>query len=184
MLKDRLDTLPKGSSVTIAVTVHGMPWDHFSWEAWLELAPQYRDKLVEDVKVLLSSYAFGKTNIVVCQDEFADPVWDPKEKYLSTNRAYLQAIKEGYDYVIGLPIEFFAENSDTLFHHALKNYHGFEGYDVYEQIDYPDWSIPYTREFQQGKTRVVYNGVPVGKYQKHVIEAFYQSLDSVLSKKR
>ncbi len=166
MLKDRLDTLPKGSSVTVAVTVHGMPWDHFSWEAWLELAPQYRDKLVEDVKVLLSSYAFGKTNIVVCQDEFADPVWDPKEKYLSTNRAYRQAIKEGYDYVIGLPIEFFAENSDTLFHHALKNYHGFEGYDVYEQIDYPDWSIPYTREFQQGKTRVIYNGVPVGKYQK------------------
>jgi hypothetical protein len=96
----------------------------------------------------------------------------------------LQAIKEGYDYVIGLPIEFFAENSDTLFHHALKNYHGFEGYNVYEQIDYPDWSIPYTREFQQGKTRVIYNGVPVGKYQKHVTEAFYQALDSVLSKKR
>jgi len=184
MLKDRLDTLPKSSSVTVAVTVHGMPWDHFSWEAWLQLAPQYRDTLVEDVKGLLKSYAFGRTNVVICQDEFADPVWDPKEKYLSTNRAYLQAIKEGYDYVIGLPIEFFAENSDTLFHHALKNYHGFEGYDIYEQIDYPDWSIPYTREFQQGKTRVIYNGVPVGKYQKHVIEAFYQSLDSVLSKKR
>ncbi len=184
MLKDRLDTLPKSSSVTVAVTVHGMPWDHFSWEAWLELAPQYRDKLVEDVKGLLKSYAFGRTNVVICQDEFADPVWDPKEKYLSTNRAYLQAIKEGYDYVIGLPIEFFAENSDTLFHHALKNYHGFEGYDVYEQIDYPDWSIPYTREFQQGKTRVIYNGVPVGKYQKNVTEAFYLSIDSVLSKKR
>ena len=88
MLKDRLDTLPKGSSVTVAVTVHGMPWDYFSWEAWLELAPQYRDKLVEDVKGLLKSYAFGRTNIVVCQDEFSDPVWDPKEKYLSTNRAY------------------------------------------------------------------------------------------------
>jgi protoheme ferro-lyase len=183
MLKDRLDTLPKSSSVTVAVTVHGMPWDHFSWEAWLELAPQYRDKLVEDVNELLKSYSFGRTKVVVCQDEFSDPVWDPKEKYLSTNRAYRQAIKDGYDYVIGLPIEFFAENSDTLFHHALKNYHGFEGYDVYEQIDYPDWSIPYTREFQQGKTRVIYNGVPVGKYQKHVIEALYQSLDSVLAKK-
>ena len=184
MLKDRLDTLPKSADVTVAVTVHGMPWEHFSWEAWLELAPQYRDTLVEDVKGLLKSYAFGRTNVVICQDEFADPVWDPKEKYLSTNRAYLQAIKEGYDYVIGLPIEFFAENSDTLFHHALKNYHGFEGYDVYEQIDYPDWSIPYTREFQQGKTRVIYNGVPVGKYQKNVTEAFYLSIDSVLSKKR
>jgi hypothetical protein len=43
--------------------------------------------------------------------------------------------------------------------------------------------VPYTREFVQGKTRVVYNGVPVGKYQKYVIEAFYQSIASVLAKK-
>jgi protoheme ferro-lyase len=184
MLKDRLDTLPKGAGVTVAVTVHGMPWDFFSWEAWLEMAPQYRDKLVEDVQGLLKAYSFGRTNVVVCQDEFSDPVWDPKEKYLSTNRAYRQAIEEGYDYVIGLPIEFIAENSDTLFHHALKNYHGFDAYNVYEQIDYPDWSIPYTREFKQDKTRIIYNGVPVGKYQKHVIRALYESLDSVLSKKR
>jgi len=184
MLKDRLDTLPQNASVTVAVTVHGMPWDHFSWEAWLELAPAYRDKMVEDVNTVLANYSFSKKNVVVCQDEFADPVWDPKEKYLSTNRAYWNAIKEGYDYVIGLPIEFIAENSDTLFHHALKNYHGFKDYNVYEPIDYPDWSVPYTREFVEGKTHVIYNGVPVGKYQHHVIEAFYQSLDAVLSKKK
>jgi hypothetical protein len=183
MLTDRLDSIPKGSKVAVAVTVHGMPWDHFAWEAWLELAPQYRDKMIEDVRELLKLYAFGKTDVVLCQDEFADPIWDPKEKYLSTNKAYLNAIKEGYDYVIGLPLEFFSENSDTLFHHALKNYHGFSDYDVYAQIDYPDWSVPYTREFVQGKTRVVYNGVPVGKYQKYVIEAFYQSIASVLAKK-
>ncbi len=36
MLKDRLDTIPEGSSVLVGVTVHGMPWDMFSWEAWLE----------------------------------------------------------------------------------------------------------------------------------------------------
>jgi len=29
MLKDRLDTLPQGCNVTVAVTVHGMPWDYF-----------------------------------------------------------------------------------------------------------------------------------------------------------
>ena len=50
MLKDRLDTLPEGSDVKVVVTVHGMPWDHFSWEAWLELAPAYRDKLHDEVK--------------------------------------------------------------------------------------------------------------------------------------
>jgi protoheme ferro-lyase len=184
MLKDRLDTLPEGPDVTVAVTVHGMPWDHFKWEAWLQLAPAYRDKLFEDVKELVSKYKFGRTNVVICQDEFADPIWDPDEHYLSTNRAYWNAINDGYDYAIGLPIEFFAENSDTLLHHAMKCYEKFDQYDIDEPVDYPDWSVPYSREFVQGKTHVVYNGLPVGKYQKHVIEALYQSIDSVLSKQK
>jgi len=184
MLKDRLDTLPRGSDVMVAVTVHGMPWDHFPWEAWLKLAPAYRDKLFEEVKVLLKTYDFNKADVVMCQDEFADPVWDPDEHYLSTNRAYWNAVRQGYDYAIGLPIEFFSENSDTLFHHALKNYHGFDDYDVYEAIDYPDWSVPYVREMKQDRTTVIYNGVPVGKYQHHVIEAFYQSIDSVMAREK
>src|SRR3989338_2140971 len=184
MLEDRLDTVPEGSSVTVAVTVRGMPWDAFQWEGWLKLAPAYRDKLYEDVKEMLKKYKFSKTNVVTCQDEFADPIWDPKEKYLSTNRAYWNAIKENYDYAIGLPIEFFAENSDTLMHHAMKCYQNFDQYDIEKPIDYPDWSVPYSRIMVQGKTKVIYNGVPVGKYQKHVIEALHQSLDSVMSKRK
>jgi protoheme ferro-lyase len=184
MLKDRLDTLPEGSDVKVAVTVHGMPWDHFPWESWLELAPAYRDVLHEEVKALLRNYKFGRADTVVCQDEFAGPVWDKENKYLSTNEAYWDAINDGYDYVIGLPIEFWAENSDTLFHHALKNFHGFDEYDVYEQIDYPDWSVPYTQIMTQGKTKVIYNGVPVGKYQHYVIDALYQSIDSILAQSK
>jgi protoheme ferro-lyase len=184
MLKDRLDTLPEGSDVMVAVTVHGMPWDYFKWEAWLQLAPVYRDKLFEEVKELVAQYNFGRTNVVICQDEFADPIWDPKQKYLSTNRAYWNAINDGYDYAIGLPVEFFAENSDTLMHHAMKCFENFDQYHIEDPIDYPDWSVPYFRELVQGKTHCIYNGVPVGKYQKHVIEAFYQSLDSVLSKRK
>jgi protoheme ferro-lyase len=181
MLKDRLDTIPQGSDVTVAVTVHGMPWDAFKWEAWLELAPAYREKLFAEVTAMVKGYKFGRTNVVTCQDEFADPIWDPQQKYLSTNRAYLNAVKDNYDYAIGLPIEFFAENSDTLMHHAMKCFENFDKYNIEDPVDYPDWSVPYTREMVQGKTHVIYNGVPVGKYQKHVIEAFYQACDSVLS---
>jgi protoheme ferro-lyase len=184
MLKDRLDTIPEGSDVTVAVTVHGMPWDHFKWEAWLQLAPSYRDKLFEECKEMLKSYKFGRTNVVICQDEFADPVWDPKQKYLSTNRAYWNATNDGYDYAIGLPTEFLAENSDTLLHHAMKCFENFDQYDIEEPVDYPDWSVPYSRELVQGKTRIIYNGLPVGKYQKYVIEAFNQAIDSVLSKRK
>ena len=184
MLKDRLDTLPEGADVTVAVTVHGMPWDRFKWEAWLELAPPYRDKLFEEVKEMVKTYKFGRTNVILCQDEFASHVWDPDDNYLSTNEAYWNAINDGYDYAIGLPIEFFAENTDTMFYHALKNYQGFNDYDTYEPFNYPDWSVPFTMEFQQGKTRIIYNGVPVGKYQPYVIEAFYQAIDSILAQKK
>ncbi len=184
MLKDRLDTLPDGSDVAVAVTVHGMPWDTFPWEAWLQFAPQYRDPLTREVKELLAQYRFGRTSALSCQDEFASHVWDHDNKYLSTNEAYWKAVKDGYDYVIGLPIEFFAENSDTLFNHALKNYEGFDDYKIYDPFDYPDWTVPFTMEFQQGQTRVIYNGVPVGKYQKYVVEAFYKAIDSVLVQKK
>ncbi len=182
MLKDRLDTLPKSASVAVAVTVHGLPWDQRPWEAWIELAPQYRDPLFEEVKRLVNSYGFPRTTVMSCQDEFADPVRDPKDKYLSTGEAYWKAINEGYDFVISLPIEFFAENTDTLFYHAIKNYDGLDGYNVYDPISYPDWSVPYTREFVQGKTRIIYNGVPVGKYQHFVVDALYAAVDSVLSR--
>lgn len=184
MLKDRLDLLPEGSDVTVAVTVHGMPWDDFQYEAWLQLAPVYRDKLFEEAKELLNTYPFGRTKVVIAQDHFGDPLWDPEDKYLSTNHAYWNAVNEGYDYVIGLPIEFFAENSDTLIHHAKENFYEFDNYDIYEPVDYPDWSVPYAREIVQDETRVIYNGVPVGKYQKYVIEAFYQAIDSVLSNRK
>lgn len=184
MLKDRLDTIAEGKDVFLAVTVHGMPWDAFKWEAWLELAPTYRDKLFEDVKELLKQYKFGRTDVVICQDEFSDPIWDPNHHYLSTNRAYWGAINDGYDYAIGLPIEFFAENTDTLMHHAMKCYEKFDNYNIDEPIDFPDWSVPYSREMIQGKTHVIYNGVPTGKYQTHVIEALFLSLDSVLSKRQ
>lgn len=182
MLRDRLDSIPQGKDVTVALTVHGMPWDILSWEAWLKFAPPYRDTLYEEVVEMLEPYAFGRKNVVTSQDEFAGPIWNPDQKYLSTNRAYWNAINDGYDYVINLPIEFYSENSDTLFHHSLKQYENFDNYSPYDQISYPDWSVPYTREIVQGKTRVIYNGVPVGKYQKYVIEALYQAIDSILAK--
>ena len=77
-----------------------------------------------------------------------------------------------------------AENSDTLFHHALKNYENMENYDIDEPIDYADQSVPYWREIIQGKTHVIYNGVPTGKYQHHLVEALYQAIDSVLTQRQ
>ncbi|MSO98702.1 MAG: hypothetical protein EXR11_10870 [Rhodospirillaceae bacterium] len=182
MLCDRLATFPKDAKVKVVVSVHGMAWDNVPHEAWIALAPPYRDGMVQAVKDELAKWPFTKTETVQAQDHFADPHSDPKGKYLSTNRAFWEGVKAGYDYVVNLPIEFFAENTDTMFSHAMFNFEGFPGYTIYDPVDYPDWSVPYTRTFKIENTEVIYNGLPVGKYNKPIVEAYVQAIESVLSK--
>ncbi|MCB2107947.1 MAG: hypothetical protein KDE14_09620 [Rhodobacteraceae bacterium] len=182
LLKDRLDTLPAGAKVKVVVSVHGMAWDKAPLEAWIELAPQYRDAMATDVETMLGGYGFSRTEVVQAQDHFADPYNNPTGKYLSTNKAFWDGIESGFDYVINMPIEFFSENTDTMFTHAMFNFEGFPGYDIYQPVDYPDWSVPYTRTFKVRNTEIIYNGLPVGKYNAPLIEAFYEALDSIVSK--
>ncbi len=184
MLSDRLATFPIASSVKIVVSIHGMAWDLVPHEAWLELSPTYVEPMMEDVKAMMSRYDFNRMEIVKSQDHFADPYYNPDGKYLSTNTAFLDGIRDGFDYVVNLPIEFFVENTDTMFSHAIFNFEGFEDFDRYKTINYTDWSIPYTREFFVDGTQVIYNGLPVGKYNKPIIEAFYQAMDSVLKQRK
>ncbi len=184
MLSDRLDTLPTAGSVKIVVSIHGMAWDLVPHEAWLELSPTYVEPMLEDIKAMMSGYDFSRVEVVKSQDHFADPYYNPDGKYLSTNTAFLDGIRDGFDHVVNLPIEFFVENTDTMFSHAIFNFEGFEDFDRYETINYTDWSIPYTREFFIDGTQVIYNGLPVGKYNKPIIEAFYQAMDSVLQQRK
>ncbi len=181
MLKDRLDTLPRDAAVKVVMSIHGMAWDRTPNEAWIELAPAYRDTTLADLKALLESYGFSRTDIVLSQDHFADPINNPTGKYLSTNTAFLDGIRDHFDYVINVPIEFFAENTDTLFSHAMFNFEHIPGFDRYEQVVYPDWTVPYTREYVVDGTHLIYNGVPVGHYNLPIIAAFVEALDSVLS---
>jgi protoheme ferro-lyase len=182
MLKDRLDTLPPEATVKVVMSIHGMAWRRVPNEAWIELAPAYRDTTLADLKTLLDGYPFPRKEIVLGQDHFADPINDPKGEYLSTNKAFHDGIRDNFDYVINVPIEFFAENTDTLFSHAMFNFENIPGFNRYEQVDYPDWTVPFTREYVVNGTHLIYNGVPVGKYNGPIIAAFVQSMDSVLAK--
>jgi hypothetical protein len=66
-----------------------------------------------------------------------DDEWDPEKKYLSANEAYWKAMDDGYDCVINLPIEFYAENKDSMLTFPLKQYENFDQYNLYEPISYP-----------------------------------------------
>ncbi len=181
MLEDRLNTLPDGANVGVVVATHGMAWDRVPNEAWIQLAPPYRDGMRRDVEDLIATYDFGRTKIINAQDHFAGHVDDPEEKYMSTNEAFWELIDDDYDYAVHIPISFFAENTDTMFGHAMFNYEGFPDYDIYDVVDYPDWSVPYTKEWDVEDTKVIYNGVPVGEYNKPIIEAVFQSIDHILA---
>jgi hypothetical protein len=181
MLRDRLDTLPKDASVKIVMSVHGMAWDRVPNEAWIELAPNYRDGTMADLKELTESYGFPRTEVVLSQDHFADPHNNPNGTYLSTNTAFWDGINDNFDYVINIPIEFFFENTDTMFSHAMFNFENFPDYDLYETIVYDDWSVPYTREYVVDGTRVIFNGLPAQKYSQPIIDAFVLALDSIIS---
>ncbi len=181
MLKDRLDTFSPEDSVKVVISTHGMPWDRVPHEAWLQLAPAYLDATEKDLGELLESYGFARHELVASQENFADPINDPNDRYLSTNEAYWDGIRDGFDYVVNVPISFFVENTDTAFGHAMVNFHGFDEYSLYQPIDYPDWNQPLVREYVQDGTRVIYNGLPVGRYRGPIVEAFFQAIDSVLS---
>jgi protoheme ferro-lyase len=185
MLRDRLDKLPTGKEVDVrlVVSVHGMPWDFVPHEAWLDLAPAYRDAMLADAKQVLDGYDFGRREVVLAQDHFADPVNNPKGNYLSTNQAFRDAIAAKFDYAINLPIEFFAENTDTMFSHAMFNFEGFPGYSRYESIHYDNWNEPYTREFLVEGTRVIYNGLPVGRYSEPIVQAHVASIEAILAQR-
>ena len=181
MLRDRLDKLPTGSDVKVVMSVHGMAWDRVPDEAWITLAPNYRDGTMEELEKLVATYEFGRTEVVLSQDHFADKYNNPNGTYLSTNTAFWDGINDDYDYVINVPIEFFFENTDTMFSHAMYNFEDFPEFDRYQQIEYPDWSVPYTREFIVDGTHVIFNGLPAKQYSGPIIEAFVQALDSVIS---
>ena len=181
MLRDRLDTLPADASVKIVMSVHGMAWDLVPNEAWIELAPNYRDGTMAELKQLTESYGFPRTEVVLSQDHFADPHNNPNGTYLSTNAAFWDGINDKYDYVINVPIEFFFENTDTMFSHAMFNFENFPDYDLYDQIVYDDWTKPYTRQYVVEGTTVIFNGLPAQQYSGPIIEAFVLAMDDVLS---
>ncbi len=182
IIRDNLKDIPEGSSVKLVLSVHGMPWDRVPNEAWIQLSPRYVDRAMEEGRKVMAEYNFGRTEVVQSQDHFADPHNDPDNNYLSTNQAFWDGIRDGYDYIVNVPIEFFAENTDTMFYHDMANFEYFDDYDVYKPVEYTDWSVPYRKMVEQDGTKVIYGGLAAEQFSGPIIDAFYLALDSIVSR--
>ena len=78
-----------------------------------------------------------------------------------------EEIKKGVaqrrDVISIVPVEFLAENTDTLFSHASLMFDRLPGYRTYQGPPAgTDWNKPYVRRFQQGQTTILYTGSPGG----------------------
>jgi protoheme ferro-lyase len=181
IIRDNLKDIPEGSSVKLVLSVHGMPWEKVPHEGWIKLAPRFVDRAMEEATRVMADYDFSRVEIVQSQDHFADPHNNPNGTYLSTNMAFWDGVRDKFDYILHVPIEFFAENTDTMFYHDMANFEFFDEYDVYETVEYTDWSKPYRKKVVQDGTTVIYGGVAAGPFADPIIEAFFQSLDSIVS---
>lgn len=182
IIRDNLKDIPKGSSVKLVLSVHGMPWDRVPHEGWIKLSPRYVDRAMEEGRKVMAEHGFSRVEVVQSQDHFADPHNDPDNNYLSTNDAFWDGIRDGFDYVVNVPLEFFAENTDTMFYHDMANFEFFDNYDVYDTVEYTDWSKPYRKKVVQDGTTVIYGGLAAGHFSAPIIEAFFQALDSIVSR--
>ena len=176
MLRDQLAELPSEASVMVILSRHGHP---FKKETQDMRAHLYCDPLEADVREILNARG-GRSHVIWSFDEYADKYWDPKNTKLDTKDAYAEAIQDGYDFIIELPTEFPAENTDLMIFHAMKKFSVFNGYDMNVPVSYPDWEKPLVRKFKEGKTTGIYAGCPVGAYRKHVVEALVNSVEDVL----
>lgn len=181
IIRANLDEIPAGSSVKLVMSVHGMPWDNVPHEGWIKLSPRYVDRAMAEARKVIEEYDFSRIEVVQSQDHFADPHNNPNGTYLSTNKAFWDGIEADYDYILNVPLEFFFENTDTMFYHDMANFEFFDDYDVYRTVEYTDWSKPYRRTMVQDGTTVIYGGVPAEQYSGPIIEAFYMALDSIIS---
>jgi hypothetical protein len=176
LVRDRLAEIPGGASVCVLLSAHGHPFKNDTMD---RRASEYRDPLTEGTQALLRQRR-GRTDVVWTFDEYSDEYWDPKGERLSTRDAYLWAIEEGFEYVVEVPTEAPAENTDQMFLHAMKKFDVFSDYGCYDPVPYPDWSKPLVRRFHERNTTLIYASCPVGPYRRHIVDAIVESVGEVL----
>ena len=165
------------------ITLHGLPVSLLKSDSWSTRTPKVVARLKPRMEEILRAKGYAKVTVQPAQEGFGDGLEDPDNKVVSVSELYAKARKEGTDLAIALPIEFLAENTDTLFAHAAIMFDGLPGYSVYQGPPRDvDWSRPYVRSFTSGKTVQMYVGAPGPASQGLASEALAASIGAVFRK--
>ncbi len=150
-----------GQAAMGILTLHGLPVSLQGSDGWTQRVAEIEARLKPQVAAILKAKGYAKVEAHVAPEGFADSLEDPDDQLTSVNELYRRAAREGYAVAVASPLEFLAENTDSLFAHSALMFDGLPGYRSY--MGPPagtDWSKPYVRRFRMGATTLIYAGAP------------------------
>lgn len=145
------------------LTLHGLPVELLNRDSWVARVKAISRRLVPQAEAILKAKGYARVEAQVAPEGFADSIEDPDNRQTSVHELYRRAEREGFAVAVASPLEFMAENTDMLFAHSALMFEGFPGYRTYQgPPPGTDWSKPYIRRFQLGRTTAIYGGAPGG----------------------
>ncbi len=154
-----------GATATLVVSLHGLPVRQTRHDNWVRNSSRATARLVPALAAALQLRGWRVTT-VVAQEAFGDTAEDPGDELLSVREAFAVARSRGDALAIAVPVEFLAENTDTLFLHSLLMFDGLPGYVRFQGPPADtDWRRPFVRRFVKGATTHLYVGAPGGDEQ-------------------
>ena len=175
-------TGPNQSAMGI-ISLHGLPVRLMASDSWAGRVQMVAARLKPKMAEILRRKGYATYEVVAGPEGFADTIEDPDNELTSVSELFAKASKAGRTVAVAIPIEFLAENTDTLFAHAALMFQGLDGYQTYQGPPAgTDWSKPYQRRFKLGSTTVIYAGSPGGAQQSLASEALASGIDQLFRK--
>ncbi len=162
------------------VSLHGVPPSIVKEESWSKRWPLVSKRLEPQMAAILKKKGYAITKVTTASEAFGDAIEDPDDEILSVNELFKKARAEKAALAIALPIEFLAENTDTLFAHQSLFFDGIAGHKPYSPPPLTqDWQSPYVRRLQDGQTTIIYAGALGGAKQKAASEVLANAIGRV-----
>lgn len=172
-----------GQSAMGIISLHGLPVRLMGSDSWVGRVDTVAARLKPKMDDILRRKGYAKYEVLAAPEGFADAIEDPDDELTSVSELFTRASKERRTVAVAIPIEFLAENTDTLYAHAALMFQGLDGYETYQgPPPGTDWSKPYQRRFKKGATLLIYAGSPGGAQQALASEALASGIGQLFRK--